>query len=203
VTTQLPLYNEWNVAERVIRAAAALDYPKGRHQIQVVDDSNDETCELVDEIVAELKEQGVWIDACRREGREGYKAGGLKAAMEFAEGEFYAIFDSDFVPEPDFLRKTVPLFEDEKTGLVQTRWGHLNPEQSVLTRAQSVGIDGHFVVEQVARASNGLFLNFNGTAGVWRKEMWSCLLSCPRAILLLRVSNFVGLKARSKQQSNC
>lgn len=170
VTTQLPLYNEWNVAERVIRAAAAMDYPKGRHQIQVVDDSTDETRDLVDRIVAELNSQGVWIEVCRREGREGFKAGGLKAAMDSAVGEFYAIFDSDFVPSTDFLRKTVPLFENEKTALVQGRWGHLNPDHSILTRAQSVGIDGHFVVEQVARASNGLLLNFNGTAGVWRKE---------------------------------
>jgi len=170
VTTQLPLYNEWNVAERIIRATAELDYPAGRHQIQIVDDSNDETCDLVDQLAAELSEKGVWIDVCRREGREGYKAGGLKEAMNTAEGEFYAIFDSDFDPEPDFLRKTIPLFKDEKTGLVQARWGHLNPEHSILTRAQSVGIDGHFVVEQVARAANGLFLNFNGTAGVWRKE---------------------------------
>lgn len=170
VTTQLPLYNERNVAERVIRAVAALDYPKGRHQIQIVDDSTDETRDLVDSIANELREQGVWIDVCRREKRSGYKAGGLKVAMDTAKGEFFAIFDSDFVPEADFLRKTIPLFADEKIGLVQSRWGHLNPEESILTRAQSVGIDGHFVVEQVARSANGLFLNFNGTAGVWRKE---------------------------------
>ena len=169
VTTQIPLYNERNVAERVIRAVAAFDYPTGRHQIQVVDDSNDETCELVDQIVAELKGKGIWIDACRREDRVGYKAGGLKEAMDDAEGEFIAIFDSDFVPEPDFLKETIPLFPDEKTGLVQARWGHLNSETSMLTRAQSVGIDGHFVVEQVARSANRLFLNFNGTAGVWRR----------------------------------
>lgn len=169
VTTQLPLYNEYNVAERVIRAAARLSYPKGRHQIQVVDDSNDETMALVDSVAAELREQGVWIDVCRREDRSGYKAGGLKVAMESAKGEFIAIFDSDFVPESNFLERTVPLFKDAETGLVQARWGHLNSEYSLLTRAQSVGIDGHFVVEQVARAANGLFLNFNGTAGVWRR----------------------------------
>lgn len=170
VTTQIPLYNERNVAERVIRAVAAFDYPSGRHQIQVVDDSNDETVDLVDEVVAELAAKGAWIEACRRDDREGYKAGGLKVAMEKAKGEFIAIFDSDFVPEPDFLKEVIPLFKDEKTGLVQSRWGHLNSDHSLLTRAQSVGVDGHFVVEQIARAANGLFLNFNGTAGVWRKE---------------------------------
>ena len=170
VTTQIPLYNERNVAERVIRAVAAFDYPAGRHQIQVVDDSNDETVSLVDEVVEELSKTGVWIEACRRDDRKGYKAGGLKVAMEKAKGEFIAIFDSDFVPEADFLREIMPLFKDEKTALVQSRWGHLNADHSLLTRAQSVGVDGHFVVEQIARTANGLFLNFNGTAGVWRKE---------------------------------
>ena len=119
VTTQLPLYNERNVAERVIRAVAKLDYPAGRHQIQVVDDSTDETRDLVDKVVAELKSEGVWIDACRRDDREGYKAGGLKAAMDSADGEFFAVFDSDFVPESDFLKKMMPLFDGEKIGLVQ------------------------------------------------------------------------------------
>ena len=170
VTTQIPLYNECNVAERVIRAVAAIDYPAGRHQIQVVDDSNDETVALVDEIAEDLRKDGVWIDVCRREDRVGYKAGGLKEAMNSAKGDYFAIFDSDFVPEADFLKQMMPLFKDEKIGLVQSRWGHLNSEHSMLTRAQSVGVDGHFVVEQVARAANGLFLNFNGTAGVWRKE---------------------------------
>ena len=170
VTTQIPLYNELNVADRVIRKVAEIDYPEGRHQIQVVDDSTDETCGIVDAVVAELSAKGVNISVARREGREGYKAGGLKAAEGTATGEFLAIFDSDFLPEPDFLRKMIPLFRDEKTALVQARWGHLNAEESMLTKAQSVGIDGHFVVEQVARAENDLFLNFNGTAGVWRRE---------------------------------
>ena len=168
VTTQLPLYNEYNVAERIIRAASKIEYPAGRHQIQVVDDSTDETRDLVDGLVAELQAQGVLIEVSRREGREGYKAGGLKEAMKTATGDFFAIFDSDFVPEPDFLLEMMPLFRDEKTALVQARWGHLNAEHSLLTKAQSVGIDGHFVIEQVARAENNLFLNFNGTAGVWR-----------------------------------
>ena len=116
VTTQIPLYNERNVAERVIRAVAAFDYPAGRHQIQVVDDSNDETVELVDRVVAELTKAGVWIEACRRDNREGYKAGGLKVAMEDAKGEFIAIFDSDFVPEADFLKEMVPSLRMRKRG---------------------------------------------------------------------------------------
>lgn len=170
VTTQIPLYNEVNVAERIIRTVAAFDYPKEKHQIQVVDDSTDECRDLVDRVVAELQTEGVKIQVARREGRAGYKAGALKEAMKSATGEYFAIFDSDFVPEPDFLKKMIPLFRDEKTALVQARWGHLNLNHSSLTRAQSVGIDGHFVIEQVARAENDLFLNFNGTAGVWRKE---------------------------------
>lgn len=169
VTTQLPLYNEFNVAERAIRAISAFDYPARLHQIQVLDDSTDETRELVDSIAAELREKGIWIDVVRREIRTGYKAGALADAMPSAHGEFIAIFDSDFVPAPDFLHRTLPHFTSGKTGLVQARWGHLNREHSILTRAQSVGIDGHFAIEQSARCSNRLFLNFNGTAGLWRR----------------------------------
>ncbi len=169
VTTQLPLYNELNVAERAIRAIAAFEYPSHLHQIQVLDDSTDETRELVDRIASELGATGVWIDVVRREVRHGYKAGALGDAMPAAHGEFIAIFDSDFVPAPDFLRSLLPHFTDEKTGLVQARWGHLNREESLLTRAQSVGIDGHFAIEQTARSANHLFLNFNGTAGIWRR----------------------------------
>ncbi len=169
VTTQLPLYNELNVAERAIRAIAAFDYPGHLHQIQVLDDSTDETRELVDRIAAELRSTGILIDVVRREVRQGYKAGALNDAMPAAHGEFIAIFDSDFVPAPDFLRSMLPHFADEKTGLVQARWGHLNREESLLTRAQSVGIDGHFAIEQTARSANHLFLNFNGTAGIWRR----------------------------------
>lgn len=169
ITTQLPLYNELNVAERAIRAIAAFDYPNSLHQIQVLDDSTDETRELVDRIAAEIRATGVWIDVVRREIRHGYKAGALSDAMPAAHGEFIAIFDSDFVPAPDFLRNLLPHFADAKTGLVQARWGHLNREESLLTRAQSVGIDGHFAIEQTARSANHLFLNFNGTAGIWRR----------------------------------
>ncbi len=169
ITTQLPLYNELNVAERAIRAIAAFDYPRHLHQIQVLDDSTDETRELVDRVAKELRETGIWIDVVRREIRHGYKAGALSDAMPAAHGEFIAIFDSDFVPAPDFLRSLLPHFADEKTGLVQARWGHLNREESLLTRAQAVGIDGHFAIEQTARSTNHLFLNFNGTAGIWRR----------------------------------
>jgi len=170
ITTQLPLYNELNVAERAIRAIAAFDYPGSLHQIQVLDDSTDETRELVDRIAAEIRATGVWIDVLRREIRHGYKAGALSDAMPAAHGEFIAIFDSDFVPAPDFLRSLLPHLTDPQTGLVQARWGHLNREESLLTRAQSVGIDGHFAIEQTARSANHLFLNFNGTAGIWRRS---------------------------------
>ena len=169
VTTQLPLYNEYNVAERAMRAIASFDYPPHLHQIQVLDDSTDETRRLVDQVATELREKGAWIDVVRREKRSGYKAGALSDAMPEAHGEFIAIFDSDFVPAPDFLRKLLPHFDEKRTGLVQARWGHLNRERSFLTRAQSVGIDGHFAIEQTARSANHLFLNFNGTGGIWRR----------------------------------
>jgi len=170
VTTQIPLFNELNVAELVIRAVADFDYPKDKHQVQVLDDSTDETRELVDRVAAEIRATGVWIDVIRREDRKGYKAGALSDAMPAAKGEFIAIFDGDFVPAPDFLRRMLPHLENPRTGLAQARWGHLNHRQSLLTRAQSLGIDGHFLIEQTARSTNGLFLNFNGTAGIWRRR---------------------------------
>jgi len=171
VTTQIPMYNEYNVAERVMEAACAMVYPEGRHEIQVLDDSTDETRDLVDRTAERLREDGHWIQVIRRENRTGYKAGALEQGTAQAAGSLLAIFDADFVPPPDFLLRTVPFFLEEPTlGLVQARWGHLNPRCSLLTRAQSVGIDGHFMVEQSARAWNGLFMNFNGTAGIWRRE---------------------------------
>lgn len=169
ITTQIPLYNELNVAETVIRAVAAFDYPSHLHQIQICDDSTDETRHLVDLVADELRGQGLWVDVFRRETRTGYKAGALGEAMASAHGEFIAIFDSDFVPAPDFLRALLPHLEDPRTGLVQARWGHINRSHSLLTRAQSIGIDGHFAIEQTARSANHLFLNFNGTAGLWRR----------------------------------
>lgn len=170
VTTQIPLYNEYNVAARVINAVAAFDYPAEKHQIQILDDSTDETRELVDGIAATLRENGIWIDVFRREVRHGYKAGALADAMPAAKGDFIAIFDSDFVPAADFLRRMLPHFADPRTAVAQARWTHLNRDHSLLTRAQSIGIDGHFVIEQTARSTNGLFLNFNGSAGIWRRE---------------------------------
>lgn len=171
ITTQLPLFNELNVAERVICAVAALDYPQDKHEIQVLDDSTDETREIVDRVVSELAAEGYRISVFRRDDRTGFKAGALKAGMQVCSGQYIAIFDSDFVPQPDFLKQCVPLLlDDEDVGLVQARWGHLNPNESFLTRAQSLGIDGHFVIEQSARCYGRLFLNFNGTAGLWRRQ---------------------------------
>ena len=171
VATQIPFYNEANVAERVLRAVAAIDYPRDRHEIQVLDDSDDDTRELVDRVTAELRDRGHRIAVFRRKDRAGFKAGALAAALPQTEAEYIAIFDADFVPPPHFLRHTLPFFlSDERLGLVQARWGHLNSEVSPLTHAQAIGIDGHFMVEQSARAFNGLFMNFNGTAGIWRRR---------------------------------
>lgn len=180
VLTQLPVYNELNVAERVIRAAAAFEYP-GAHEIQVLDDSTDETSELIDAVVDELQQRGVNICVLRRTNRQGFKAGALNEGMQQSDAPYIAIFDSDFVPTPDFLLRAVPqLMEQEGLALVQARWGHLNADESWFTRAVSIGIDGHFGVEQPARAWNQLYLNFNGTAGVWRRVAiqdaggWEC-----------------------------
>ena len=171
VTTQLPIFNEADVAERLIEAVASMDYPRDRHQIQVLDDSNDECREIVDRVVARLGGEGVDICVLRREDRKHYKAGALKQGMALATGDLLAIFDADFVPPSDFLRRAVPLIAtSQDVACVQGRWDHLNREESWLTRAQSVGIDGHFVIEQAARAWSGLFMNFNGTAGIWRKS---------------------------------
>jgi len=172
VTTQLPIYNEFNVAERIIRSTCKIDYPAGKHEIQVLDDSGDETAALIDRVVEELAEKGHNIKVIRRSDRTGYKAGALAEGLNTAKGDFVAVFDADFVPPVDYLYKTIPYFlTDNNLGLVQARWGHLNRKSSLLTRAQSIGIDGHFMVEQSARNWGGLFMNFNGTAGVWRKEV--------------------------------
>ena len=170
VTTQVPLYNEANVAERVMRAVAAMDYPQDKHEIQIVDDSNDETREITNNVADELRAKGYRIEVIHRENRDGYKAGALKEAMAVCAGEFIAIFDGDFLPPKNFLKKSVALLlRKEKVCLVQGRWGHINQNASLFTEAQSIGIDGHFVIEQTARTYTGLFMNFNGTAGVWRK----------------------------------
>jgi len=171
VTVQLPIYNERNVCERVLRAAAALDYPRERLEIQVLDDSTDETGEIIDRVAGEIAREGLDIRVVRRQDRSGFKAGALAHATPLARGEFIAVFDADFVPEPDFLRRTLPPFlEDEQIAFVQTCWGHVNRWDNALTICQALGIDGHFQVEQPARANAGLFMNFNGTAGIWRRR---------------------------------
>ena len=170
VTTQIAIYNEFNVAERVIRAVCAMDYPTGQHEIQILDDSTDETFPLVTRLAGELRGEGHDVRVLHRTDRTGYKAGALDAGLRAARGQLVAVFDADFVPPRDYLLTAVPfMVENDKLGFVQARWGHLNRRHSMLTRVQSIGIDGHFIIEQIARNWNGLFMNFNGTAGLWRK----------------------------------
>ncbi|MFN0152103.1 MAG: cellulose synthase family protein [bacterium] len=169
VTVQLPVYNEFYVVERLIRAACAFDYPRDRFEVQVLDDSSDETVGLVRRVCAEESAAGVNISHVRRGSRVGFKAGALAHGLTLARGELIAIFDADFIPTPDFLRATVPHFADERLGLVQLRWEHVNRRYSRLTELQAILLDGHFVIEQSARHRSGSFFNFNGTAGVWRK----------------------------------
>ena len=159
VTIQLPMYNELYVAERIIETVAAFDYPQDKFEIQVLDDSTDETKDVIANKVAEIQKTGV----------NGYKAGALDDAMDRVEGEFIGIFDSDFVPEKDFLLRTMPFFQDPNIGVVQTRWGHLNKDYSILTELQAFGLNGHFAIEQGGRNSAGHYINFNGTGGIWRK----------------------------------
>jgi cellulose synthase/poly-beta-1,6-N-acetylglucosamine synthase-like glycosyltransferase len=171
VVTQLPMYNEKTVAKRIIEAVAAMDYPLSKHEIQVLDDSNDETCALVEETAARLRKKGHNISVIHRPNRIGFKAGALQYGLKNTSAEFVAIFDADFVPHADFLKKSICFFINQpKLGLVQGRWAHLNSKASLITRGQAMGIDGHFMVEQAARSWNGLFMNFNGTAGVFRRE---------------------------------
>jgi cellulose synthase/poly-beta-1,6-N-acetylglucosamine synthase-like glycosyltransferase len=170
VTVQLPIYNELYVVERLIDAAVALDWDRERLQIQVLDDSDDETTALARARVEYHRRRGYDITLLHRTERSGFKAGALAAGLASARGEFIAIFDADFVPPRDFLRRTIPhLLAQPQVGLVQTRWGHLNATYSPLTRAEALALDGHFVVEQTARHRHDLFFNFNGTAGVWRR----------------------------------
>lgn len=169
VTVQLPMYNEMYVSDRIIETVAQFDYPRDKFQIQVLDDSTDETKDLIAVKVAEVAARGINIQHIHRVDRTGYKAGALDDAMDRVEGEFIAIFDADFVPEKDFLLRTMPFFQDEKIGVVQTRWGHINKDYSLLTELQAFGLNGHFAIEQGGRNSSGHFINFNGTGGVWRK----------------------------------
>jgi cellulose synthase/poly-beta-1,6-N-acetylglucosamine synthase-like glycosyltransferase len=173
VTVQIPVYNELYVVNRAIDAVSGLDYPKEKLEIQVLDDSTDETTAMIGRKVAEKSAQGFDIKHIRRGSREGYKAGALKFGLESARGEYVAIFDADFIPRPDFLKRTLPYFADQKIGLVQTRWEHINSDFSLLTRAQAIALDGHFVIEQQVRNKAGFFINFNGTAGIWRR---SCII---------------------------
>jgi len=168
VTIQLPMYNEMYVAERIIETAAAFDYPRDKFQIQVLDDSTDETKDIIAAKVAELAATGLNIQHIHRIDRTGYKAGALDDAMDRVQGEFIAIFDADFVPDKDFLIRTMPYFK-EGIGVVQSRWGHLNKTYSLLTELQAFGLNGHFAIEQGGRNASGHFINFNGTAGIWRK----------------------------------
>jgi cellulose synthase/poly-beta-1,6-N-acetylglucosamine synthase-like glycosyltransferase len=171
VTVQLPLYNEMYVAERLIDAVARLDWPASRLEIQVLDDSTDETAEVVSRAVAAWREQGLDVRHLRREDRAGFKAGALQAGLRVARGELVAVFDADFVPAPDFLRRTVPYFAaDRALGMVQGCWSHLNRGYSLLTRIQAILLDGHFLIEHPARHRSGCFFNFNGTAGIWRRQ---------------------------------
>jgi len=169
VTIQLPMFNELYVADRIIETVANFDYPSDKFQIQVLDDSTDETVDVIAKKVAEIKARGINIQHIHRTDRTGYKAGALDDAMDQVEGEFIGIFDADFVPNPDFLQKVMPYFRDEKVGVVQTRWGHINKDYSLLTELQAFGLNGHFAIEQGGRTAAGHFINFNGTGGVWRK----------------------------------
>lgn len=169
VTIQLPIFNEYYVVERLIDKIMELDYPRDRFEVHVLDDSTDETTELSKAKVDYYKSLGYRIKLIQRDNRKGYKAGALKDAMQYAKGEFIAIFDADFLPERDFLKQTIPYFEDPGIGVVQTRWGHINQKYSLLTELQAFQLNVHFTVEQQGRESGDLLLQFNGTAGVWRK----------------------------------
>jgi Glycosyltransferases, probably involved in cell wall biogenesis len=169
VTIQLPIYNEKYTVERLLRAVTNLDYPAEQLQIQVLDDSTDDTFELVNQLVRQYQTQDINIEHIHRTNRQGYKAGALDYGLRSTTGKLIGIFDADFVPQRDWLKKTVPLFQDTKLGCLQTRWGHTNRKYNSLTMAEAMAIDGHFVVEQTVRSRNDFFLNFNGTAGLWRR----------------------------------
>ena len=168
VTVQLPIYNEMYVADRLIDAVCEMDYPRELLQIQVLDDSTDETTSVAERAVRRNAANGIDIVYIHRTDRTGYKAGALEAGLGVATGEFVAIFDADFIPTVDFLRRTVPFFGEPKVAMVQARWGHINADYSLLTKIQSILLDGHFVLEHGGRNRSGLFFNFNGTAGIWR-----------------------------------
>ena len=169
VTIQLPIYNELYVVERLLDAMAAMDYPKDRFEVQLLDDSTDETVEVAKKKIEELRKQGLRIDHVRRPDRVGFKAGALGYGLEIAKGEFLAIFDADFLPRPSYLRAAMANFTDPNVGVVQARWEHINRGYSIFTEAQAFHLDAHFTIEQFSRGQGGYYLNFNGTAGIWRK----------------------------------
>ncbi|TYB78137.1 glycosyltransferase [Bizionia saleffrena] len=169
VTIQLPVFNELYVMERLLKNIALIDYPKDKLEIQVLDDSTDETVASTALRIQILKDQGLDISHITRTSRHGFKAGALKEGLTIAKGELIAIFDADFLPKKDWLKRTIPYFKDADIGVVQTRWAHLNRNYSILTKIQAFALDAHFTLEQVGRNSKGHFINFNGTAGVWRK----------------------------------
>ncbi|HPF11112.1 MAG TPA: glycosyltransferase [Flavobacteriaceae bacterium] len=173
VTIQLPVYNECYVMERLLDNISKIEYPREKLEIQVLDDSTDESLESTAQHIQKLRETGLDIHHITRSNRDGYKAGALKEGLKIAKGEFIAIFDADFLPHEDWLLKTVPYFKDPEIGVVQTRWSHLNRDFSILTKVQAFALDAHFTLEQVGRNSQGHFINFNGTAGIWRK---ACIL---------------------------
>lgn len=170
VTVQLPVFNEKYVVERLIDAVSKFDYPKNKLEIQVLDDSTDETTQIILKKIESLRPLGLDIKLIHREDRDGFKAGALDEGCKLAKGEYIAIFDADFLPHPDFIKKTIPHFKEKNIGVVQTRWGHINKDYSLLTQLQAFGLDAHFSIEQSARSASNSFINFNGTCGVWRKE---------------------------------
>ncbi len=170
VTIQLPLYNEPYVAERLIDNIVKMEYPRDRFQIQVLDDSTDATTDLCEKKAAFYRERGIDIEVIHRTDRSGYKAGALAEGLPRAKGEFVAIFDADFLPNPQFLKNTVPYFQNDRVGVVQTRWTHLNGDYSLFTKLQALQLNVHFTIEQMGRKTGDHFLQFNGTAGIWRKR---------------------------------
>jgi cellulose synthase/poly-beta-1,6-N-acetylglucosamine synthase-like glycosyltransferase len=169
VTIQLPLYNEKYVVKRLLNSVLEIDYPSHLLQVQILDDSTDETSDIIQTFLSDNDLRGIEVEHIQREDRSGYKAGALQYGMNTASGEFIAIFDADFIPDPKFLKATIPGFEDSRVGVVQTRWTFINKEYSLLTRAQAIMLNTHFSVEQLGRSNAEGFINFNGTAGVWRK----------------------------------
>lgn len=170
ITIQLPIYNEKYVVERLLIQVSKLQYPSDKLEIQVLDDSTDDSVLQTSKLINQIAQTGIDIKHITRTNRVGFKAGALKEGLEIAKGEFIAIFDADFLPEKDWLLKTVPYFKNDKIGVVQTRWGHLNKKYSILTKIQAFALDAHFTLEQVGRNSKLHFINFNGTAGIWRKK---------------------------------